>query len=299
MARGRARRGRLWAGSRADPEPPARPPSSDNVQPRAQPAAPPGTAVGDVEGRRRIPLTSTPSRGRHHDVSVTAREYRLFETSSQRTDHARWEGIVAGWLLPFSPATLGRQKRGPVPIDLHPDLERLPAAASHAPPARRPPDPGRRRGMSPAPIWEAILLRRPPGSGRARVMGRVRFRAPAAARAREFAEAALAERSGVEPGWSLGLLRALTPNAPGTHPYTVTFARWEASGERFIQRDVHEREVWAPDAASARRLAAQHVQSLPDYVPAWRVRQVVWRDARQPRAPGAEAHPAAAASRRE
>lgn len=121
-------------------------------------------------------------------------------------------------------------------------------------------------------------------------MGRVRFRAPAAARARELAETALAERSGVETGWSLGLLRALTPNAPGTHPYTVTFARWEAQGERFTQHDVHEREVWATDAASARRLAAQQVQALSDYVPAWRVREVVWRGAhaaRQPHAPQA------------
>ena len=123
-------------------------------------------------------------------------------------------------------------------------------------------------------------------------MGRVRFRAPAVARARELAEAALAERSGAEPGWSLGLLRVLTPNAPGTHPYTVTFALWEACGERFIQRDVHEREVWATHAASARRLAEQQVQGLPDYVPAWRVRQVVWPGARRRR-------PAAASAARE
>ncbi len=122
-------------------------------------------------------------------------------------------------------------------------------------------------------------------------MGRVRFRAPAVARARELAQAALAERSGVEPGWSLGLLRALTPNAPGTHPYVVTFALWEACGERFIRRDVHEREVWATDAASARRLVAQQVQALPDYVPAWRVRQVMWRGA--PRRPPAARLPGA------
>jgi hypothetical protein len=118
-------------------------------------------------------------------------------------------------------------------------------------------------------------------------MGRVRFRAAAAVQARELARTALAERSGVETGWSLGLLRALTPNAPGTHPYTVTFARWEARGERFTQRDVHEREVWATDAASARRVAAQEVQALPDYVPAWRVREVVWRGAHATRRPRA------------
>ena len=78
---------------------------------------------------------------------------------------------------------------------------------------------------------------------------------------------------------------------PGTHPYVVTFALWEACGERFIRREVHEREVWATDAASARRLVAQQVQALPDYVPAWRVRQVVWRGA--PRRPPATRLPGA------
>jgi hypothetical protein len=108
-------------------------------------------------------------------------------------------------------------------------------------------------------------------------MGRAGFRARDAAGAHEAAQAALAARAGGEPGWSVGLLRVLTPNAPGAHIYDVTFAMWEACEDRFISRDVHESNVWATDAGSARRLAAQHAQALPGYVPAWRVRQVVPR----------------------
>jgi len=135
--------------------------------------------------------------------------------------------------------------------------------------------------MPPAPSWEVMLLRRPAGSARSRVMGRVRFQAPDAARARQAAEVALTARSGSEPGWSLGVLRSLTPNAPGTYLYVVTFAAWEACGERFIQRDVHRRDVWATDATGARRLAVEEVQAMPGYLPAWRVTQVVRRGAQR------------------
>ncbi len=127
------------------------------------------------------------------------------------------------------------------------------------------------------PSWEVTLLRRPPGSGRRRVMGRARFQAPNVARAREKAQAALATRARGQPRWSLGLLRALTPNAPGTRLYTVTFAAWEAREDRFIRRDVHEHEVWASDATSARRCACELVQALSGYRPAWRVRRVAKR----------------------
>jgi len=135
--------------------------------------------------------------------------------------------------------------------------------------------------MPPVPSWEVMLLRRPEGSARARVMGRARFQAPDAACARQAAEIALTARSGSEPGWSLGVLRSLTPNAPGTHLYVVTFAVWEACGERFIQRDVNRRDVWATDATGARRLAVEEVQSIPGYLPAWRVTQVVRREAQR------------------
>ena len=137
--------------------------------------------------------------------------------------------------------------------------------------------------MPSAPSWDVVLLRRPAGSGRARVMGRARFEAPDAACARRAAEVALAARSGSESGWSLGVLRSLTPNAAGTHMYVVTFAVWEACGERFIQRDVNRRDVWATDATGARRRAVEEVQSLPGYLPAWRVTQVVRQGA--PREP--------------
>ena len=127
---------------------------------------------------------------------------------------------------------------------------------------------------SPTPSWEVTLLWRPRQRARARVMGCARFQAPDSARARQTAQAALAARAGGEPRWSLGLLHSLTPNAPGTHLYRVVFAIWEAGEGRFIRRDVHEREVWATDATSARRLACGQVQAVPGYFAAWRVRQV-------------------------
>ena len=135
--------------------------------------------------------------------------------------------------------------------------------------------------MPSAPSWEVMLLRRTAGSGRARVMGRVRFEALDAACARQAAGVALAARSGSEPGWSLGVLRSLTPNAAGTYLYVVTFAAWEECGERFIQRDVHRRDVWATDATGARRLAVEEVQAMPGYLPAWRVTQVVRQGAQR------------------
>ena len=98
--------------------------------------------------------------------------------------------------------------------------------------------------------------------------------APALAGARRAAEAALEERRSDESRWSLGLLRPLTPMAPGTHRYRATFARWESAEDRFVRRDVQELEVWAADAASARRLAQQEIQQTPGYEPAWRIRQV-------------------------
>ena len=46
---------------------------------------------------------------------------------------------------------------------------------------------------------------------------------------RRAAQAALEERSDEEGRWSLGVLRPLTPMAPGTHRYRVTFAAWTAT----------------------------------------------------------------------
>jgi hypothetical protein len=128
--------------------------------------------------------------------------------------------------------------------------------------------------MAAAPSWEVTLLRRPAGGKRARVAGRVVVHAPDVARARRAAQEALLARSGGEPRWSLGVLRPLTPQAPGTHRYRVTFAVWEADGDGYERRDVHALEVWAADAASARRLAQQEIQREPRYRPAWRIRQV-------------------------
>jgi hypothetical protein len=126
-----------------------------------------------------------------------------------------------------------------------------------------------------APSWEVTLLRRPPGARRPRVAGRVVFEAPDLAQARTAAQEALEERSGGEPLWSLGVIRPLTPEAPGTRRYKVTFAIWESDDERFLRRDVHEILVWAADAADARRLAQAEIQCVAGYLPAWRIRQVV------------------------
>ena len=38
-------------------------------------------------------------------------------------------------------------------------------------------------------------------------------------------------------------LRPLTPRAPGTHRYLVTFSQWESQEDRFERRDVHVLEV--------------------------------------------------------
>ena len=98
--------------------------------------------------------------------------------------------------------------------------------------------------------------------------------APDLQEARRAAEAALAERSGDEARWSLGMLRPLTPMAPGTHRYRATFARWEDDDDRFVRVDVHYCDVWAADAQSARRLAQQEIRKVTGYEPSWRIRQV-------------------------
>jgi hypothetical protein len=110
--------------------------------------------------------------------------------------------------------------------------------------------------------------------------GRLVLDAPDLDQARRLAEAALTQRrettrlSGDRSTWSLGVLRPLTPKAPGTHRYRATFALWEAEADRFTRRDVHCLEIWAIDAASARRTAQQQAQALADYSPTWRIRSV-------------------------
>ncbi len=98
--------------------------------------------------------------------------------------------------------------------------------------------------------------------------------APDLEEARRAAEAALDARSDDEARWSLGMLRPLTPMAPGTHRYRAVFARWEDDDDRFVRVDVHHLDVWAADAQSARRLAQQEIQRVPGYEPSWRIRQV-------------------------
>lgn len=111
--------------------------------------------------------------------------------------------------------------------------------------------------------------------------GKLVVQAPDADAARIVAQAEMEARaSGESRWWSLGVLRPLTPKAPGTHRYTVAFAEWEAEADRFVRRDVHELEIWAADAASARRLAQQEVQAEVAYRPSWRIRAVTRADRR-------------------
>lgn len=129
--------------------------------------------------------------------------------------------------------------------------------------------------------WEFTLLRRLPGAGKARVAGRYVIEAPSAADARRAALDELARRTESGSRWSLGVLKPLTPQAPGTSLFRVTFAVWEATDDRFVRRDVHTLDVWAEDAASARRIAQQDIQAVGDYQPAWRIREVARGGARR------------------
>lgn len=123
--------------------------------------------------------------------------------------------------------------------------------------------------------WEFTLLRRPPGTHKARVAGRLVIEAPSAGDARHLALRELAERAVADAAaWSLGVLKPLTPKAPGTRQFAVTFAVWEATDDRFVRRDVHRMDVWAEDATTARRIAQQDIQSIEGYAPAWRIRAV-------------------------
>lgn len=122
--------------------------------------------------------------------------------------------------------------------------------------------------------WEFTLLRRLNTGGKARVAGRLVIQAASAADARRAALAELAKRGDRESRWSLGVLKPLTPQAPGTSLFQVTFAVWEATDDRFVRRDVHSLAVWAEDAGTARRIAQQDIQIIDGYLPAWRIRQV-------------------------
>jgi hypothetical protein len=122
--------------------------------------------------------------------------------------------------------------------------------------------------------WEFTLLRRLNTGGKARVAGRLVIQAASATEARRAALAELAKRGDRDSRWSLGVLKPLTPQAPGTSLFHVTFAVWEATDDRFVRHDIHTLDVWAEDAAAARRIAQQDIQRIDGYQPAWRVREV-------------------------
>lgn len=114
------------------------------------------------------------------------------------------------------------------------------------------------------------------GARRALVAARIELSAPDLDAAKHLAGEAIAARQAADEGaWSLGMLRPLTPAAPGTQRYRVTFAVWESDEDRFVRRDVHTIELWACDAQSARRQAQSDVHAVDGHTPAWRIREVL------------------------
>lgn len=138
----------------------------------------------------------------------------------------------------------------------------------------------RQATAAPIHVWEVTIIRRASSSTGAHVVGRITFAAPDADAARRLAEAALTERraearrSGDSSIWSLGTLQPLDPGAPGTGRYRVTFTLWESCEDRFERRTVHAMELWATNATTARQIAQLNVQSLPQYIGAWRIQRV-------------------------
>ena len=123
--------------------------------------------------------------------------------------------------------------------------------------------------------WEVTLLHRVAAGKRPRVAGRVTLVARDVDRAQDMAREALRARSDGDALWSLGVMRPLTPLAPGTQRYRVTFAEWSDENDGYVRRDVHVMHVWAIDASGARRLAQEDVQRVPNYRGPWRIREVV------------------------
>jgi hypothetical protein len=138
----------------------------------------------------------------------------------------------------------------------------------------------RQATVAPVHVWQVTIMRRASSSTGAHVVGRITFAAPDAAAARRLAEAALTKRR-AEPRrscdasvWSLGPLQPLDAGAPGTGRYRITFTLWESREDRFERRTVHDMELWATDATTARQTAQLNVQSLPQYIGAWRIQGV-------------------------
>jgi hypothetical protein len=126
---------------------------------------------------------------------------------------------------------------------------------------------------APAPTtWEVLVLRGSPRSPQ--IAARLLLDAPDAQRALRAARLRARARAGAEASWWLGPLRALTPSAPGTRRYRVTFAAWRERGEGYAREVAHEIEVWATDAAGARRLAEREARTMASYEAAWRVVRV-------------------------
>jgi len=129
-------------------------------------------------------------------------------------------------------------------------------------------------------VWAVTIVRRASSSASAHVAGRITFAAPDADAARRLAEAALTERreesrrARSSSVWSLGTLQPLDPGAPGTGRYRVIFTLWEPREDRFARRIVHDMELWATSATTARHIAQLNAQSLPEYIGAWRIQGV-------------------------
>lgn len=122
--------------------------------------------------------------------------------------------------------------------------------------------------------WEVTFLHRARPGRAPCVGGLTRVVADSASGAREVAEREMARAAAGAPGWSLGVLRPLAPALTGAHLYEVTFAAWIEEAAVYRREEVFACAVWATDAESARRIAAQRAQASEGYRGSWRIVRV-------------------------